>query len=354
VSRLRLLLLMTGLGALMSGGPVFAVVAPEGEGVTTAQESGRAVSLLESAARTARTTSWSGTQHIVSTRSGEPRFTVLQIRHTPGTGSTIRVLASQDEAVAADALDQKLLLLLARHYDLRVVADTLCGGRHVHVVEALRPGRTGPAALAGRFWVDEATGLLLRRDVLDEDGDIMRTSSFVSLAMTPPAAKRLPAVYANRGVLRPSGRHLDSSQLQVLQTQGWPVASTLPSGLELFEARLHDGDSGDVLQLSYSDGLSTLSLFIQHGELPVSTGQRAGTPRPMAGSTVWVSPGAAEQVVWSGAGRTWTLVSDAPQTTIVQAVSALPHTQAAVVDDGLAQRAWRGMSRVGSWLNPFE
>jgi hypothetical protein len=74
----------------------------------------------------------------------------------------------------------------------------------------------------------------------------------------------------------------------------------------------------------------------------------------MAGSTVWVSPGAAEQVVWSGGGRTWTLVSDAPQATIVRAVTALPHTQAGAVDDGLASRTWRGMSRVGSWLNPFE
>jgi negative regulator of sigma E activity len=354
VSRLRLLLLVTGLGALMSGGPVFAVVAPDGDGITRVQQSGRAMTLLESAARTARTSSWSGTQHVVSTRSGEPRFTVLQIQHTPGTGSTIRVLTSEDEAVAADSLDQNLLLVLARHYDLRILADSMCSGRRVHVVEALRPGLTGPSAIAGRFWVDQATGLLLRRDVLDEEGEIVRTSSFVSLAITPLPSAPIPAAYVNRGVLRPSGRHLDDGQLQVLEAKGWPVASALPSGLELFEARLHDGDSGDVLQLSYSDGLSTLSLFIQNGVLPGGHHVVPGTARPMAGSTVWVSPGAAEQVVWSGGGRTWTLVSDAPQATIVQAVTVLPHTKAAAVDDGVVSRAWRGMSRVGSWLNPFE
>lgn len=353
MSRLRLLLLVTGMGALMSGGPAFAVVAPEGEGVAVSQQSARAVTLLESAARTARTATWSGTQHVVSTRSGEPRFTVLQIQHTPGTGSTIRVPGSEEEALAADSLDQKLLLLLARHYDLRISADTSCAGHRVRVVEALRPGLTGPAALAGRFWVDQTTGLLLRRDVLDEDGDIVRTSSFVSLTIAPGASKLTPAAYTKRDVLRATGRHLDDAQLQALQAQGWPVSTALPSGLELFEARLHDGDSGDVLQLSYSDGLSTLSLFVQKGELPAGSGVQ-GSARPMAGSTVWVSPGAAEQVVWSGGGRTWTLVSDAPQTTIVQAVTALPHTRTLRVEDGLASRTWRGMSRVGSWLNPFE
>jgi negative regulator of sigma E activity len=354
VSRLRLLLLVTGLGALISGVPAFAGVGPDSGGIAVAQRSAQAVRLLESAAQTARTASWSGTQHVVSTRAGEPRFTVLQIHHIPGTGSAVRVLSSQDQAVAADSLDEHLLLLLARHYDLRVIADTLCSGRPAHVVEALRPGISGAAALAGRFWIDEATGLLLRRDVLDEDGDIMRTSEFVSLSMAPKASALVPAAYTSGGLLRPTGRRLDDSQLQVLEAQGWPVASALPAGLELFEARLHDGDSGDVLQLSYSDGLSALSLFVQNGELPRGARDVPGSARPMAGNTVWVLPGAAEQVVWAGGGHTWTLVSDAPQSTIVQAVGALPHTPRLAVHDGLARRTWRGMSRVGAWLNPFD
>jgi negative regulator of sigma E activity len=349
VSRLRLLLLVTALGALLTGAPVFAEATPEGDSPPPVV-SPRALTLLQTAARTARNASWSGTQHIVSTRSGEPRFTVLQVQHAPGSGSIVRVLASEQQEVAADSLDEQQLSLLARHYDLTMSAVTLCHGRRVEVVEARRPGLVGPAALAGRFWVDQATGLLLRRDVLDEDGALARTSSFVSLRMTVPSTAVV--AMSRAAVLRPSGQHLDAAQLELLEAQGWPVPTSLPSGLELFEARLHDGDSGDVLQLSYSDGLSTLSLFVQKGELPSDA--RYGSPRPMAGSTVWVSPGAAEQVVWAGAGRTWTLVSDAPQTTIVQAVTALPHTDSPVANDGLAQRAWRGLGRVGSWFTPFE
>jgi sigma-E factor negative regulatory protein RseB len=349
VNRLRLLLLVAGFGALVTSAPGYAVVAPGPELDTTATST-RAVGLLQTAARAARTRTWSGTQHVVSTRSGEPRLSVLQIHHTPGGGSTVRLLSAQGEAVAADVLDDNLLTLLASHFQLRVVQDSFCAGRRAHVVEATRPGVTGPLAVAGRFWLDAATGLVLRRDVLDETGTITRSSSFVSLVVGT-TGKAAPTAYTAGGVVRPSGQRLGEGELAVLQASGWPVIRTLPSGLDLFESRMHDGQGGEVLQLSYSDGLSTLSLFVQKGELPEDT---AGTVRSMGGGAVRVSPGVTERVVWSGNGRTWTLVSDAPESTVEGAVLALPHAPAAVAGDGVLDRAWRGLSRVGAWLNPFD
>ena len=353
MSRLRLLLLVAGLGALMTSGPVSAVVAPgpEAEALPAAGPVSRALVILESAALAARVRTWSGTQHVVSTRSGEPHFAVLQVQHTPGQGSTVQVLASEGLAVAPDALDQSLLSLLASHYDLRVAGAGACAGHRARVVEALRLGQSGPKALAGRFWIDDATGLVLRRDVVDDGGRVVRSSAFVSL--TVGSRDAVPVSYSaatpSAGVMHATGQHLDDPELQVLVAQGWPVSRELPSGMELFEARMHDGALGDVLQLSYSDGLSTLSLFVQKGELPSST---SGTPQSVGGQ-VWVSPGTTERVVWSGGGRTWTLVSDAPDATVRSAVLALPHGPAHQ-DDGMLARTWRGMSRVGAWLNPFE
>lgn len=340
--------MLSGLGALMSSGPVYAhdPPDPDHDRPSVTAGSAQAVGLLESAATAARTLTWSGTQQVVSTRSGEPRLTVLEIQHAPGAGSTVRVLLSQDQAVASDGLDQSLLSLLTRHYDLRVAGDSVCAGHHARVVEARRPGVAGPAGLAGRFWLDAATGLVLRRDVLDEAGSVVRSSAFVSLTVGPsPTATS--AAYTAGEVRRPTGQLLDDVALASMAADGWPVVHTLPSGLELFEARMHE----DVLQLSYSDGLSTLSLFVQAGDLPADPG---GNARPMGGGTVWVSPGATERVVWSGDGRTWTLLSDAPGSTVDDTVLVLPHTAAAVTDDGVLDRAWRGMSRVGSWLNPFD
>ncbi|MCU1593654.1 MAG: putative sigma regulatory protein MucB/RseB [Frankiales bacterium] len=344
LTRLRLLLLLTGLGALFTGVPVSALVAPGPDGPVTpvASRSVAAIELLENAARVARTRAWSGTQHVVSTRSGEAHFTVLQIRHVPGAGSEVHVLYAQDQTVAAaDVLDRKLLVLLAKNYELRIVGDRICSGRRTELIEAVRPGTRGIGSLAGRFWVDRETGLVVRRDVLDTDGAVVRTSSFVRLQLT---AGDVMAQTAE--VVKPSGDRLDEADLAALRTEGWPVPSTLPSGMELFEARLHSS----VLQLSFSDGLSTLSLFVQRGRLPRSV---SGDERPVAGGTVWVSSGLTERMVWSGEGNTWTLVSDAPDEAVEDAVLVLPHTTKASAGDGMLSRAWRGMSRVGAWLNPF-
>lgn len=345
LTRLRLLLLLTGVGALFTGAPVHALVSPGPDGavIPVASRSVEAVGLLQNAARIARTRAWSGTQHVVSTRSGEAHFTVLEIHHVPGAGSQVHVLYAQDQTVAAaDVLDRNLLTLLAKNYELQVVGDRLCSGRASRQIDVLRPGVRGAGALAGRFWVDRDTGLVVRRDVLDEDGAVVRSSSFVSLHLN---RDRTMAAVAE--VVKPSGDRLDDAALEALRTDGWPIPSTLPARMELFEARLHEG----VLQLSFSDGLSTLSLFVQRGELPAVV---TGDARPVAGGTVWVSSGVTERMVWSGEGNTWTLVSDAPDEAVQDAVLVLPHTAAASVDDGMMSRTWRGMSRVGSWLNPFD
>jgi hypothetical protein len=346
LKRLRLLLLLAGFGALFTGAPVSALVnpGPEGPTVPVSAQSARAVGLLESAARVARTRSWSGLQHVVSTRAGEPRFTVLQIRHVPGAGSEVHVLYAQQQTVAAaDVLDRKLLVLLARNYALRVVGVQQCSGRSATLVEALRPGS---GVVAGRFWVDEATGLVVRRDVLDERGSIVRSSAFMSLRLD---AGTPSAVVAQQ--VRPTGQRLSDQALAELRATGWTVPESLPAGMDLFEARLHDSDAGEVLQLSYSDGLSTMSLFVQKGELPAVT---TGDERPMGGGTVWVSSGVTERMVWAGAGSTWTLVSDAPESAVDDAVLVLPHGPAVAADEGMLTRTWRGMSRVGAWLNPFD
>lgn len=353
MSRFRLLLLVAALGALMSACPAWAVVAPgpEADALRAAPPVNPALILLESAARAARVRTWSGIQHVISTRSGEPHVAVLQVHHSPEQGSTVEALASQGSAIAPDVLDESLLSLLASHYDLRVAGSGACAGHRARVVEVLRPGQSGPTALAGRFWVDDATGLVLRRDVLDDGGLVVSSSAFLSL--TVGSREAVPVSFSadppSAGVMHATGQRLDDTGLQVLVAQGWPVSRDLPFGMDMFEARMHDSALGDVLQLSYSDGLSTLSLFVQKGELPSVT---PGIPQSLGGQ-VWVSPGTTERVVWSGGGRTWTLVSDAPDATVDSAVLALPHAPAQQAD-GMFARTWRGMSRVGAWLNPFD
>jgi sigma-E factor negative regulatory protein RseB len=250
-------------------------------------------------------------------------------------------LADNGRGVAPDLLDDNLFALLARHYDLRVAGAAVSGGRNTLLIEALRPGETGASAVAGCFWIDQVTHMVWRRDVMDDGGGVVVSNAFSELRITDtaPRATSVAAV--------PPTTHLDDQQVQQLIEDGWPIVDHLPSGLELFDARLHpDG----VVQLAYSDGLSTLSLFVQHGALPAGTG---GVLREVGGGLVHVTSTAPEQLVWSGGGRTWTLVSDAPDSTIDQAVLVLPHADPPAADEGVGDKVWRGLSRVGAWLNPF-
>jgi sigma-E factor negative regulatory protein RseB len=276
---------------------------------------------------------------------GVPSLSTAYLEHVPGQGTAVRVVPSTDVPVAADVFDADLLSLLDTNFHLAVTRVEPCRGRPAHLIQVTRPGQHGGAAVAARFWVDTATGLVLRRDVLDGDGRVLRSNELVDLAFARPSA----TLQAGRQ-LTPSGRHLDEVGLADLTSQGWQVPQWLPGGLTLYDARVMERSGGPVVQLAYSDGLSTLSLFQQRGVVRTTSG---GLVRRVGKGTVWQSFDTPLRVVWSTRGRTWTVVSDAPAQVVDEAVRALPHEAPTSSQDGIGPRVWRGMSRVGEWLNPF-
>jgi sigma-E factor negative regulatory protein RseB len=184
---------------------------------------------------------------------------------------------------------------------------------------------------------------VLRREVLDASGALLRRTELLGVRLG--AATRTATTGLT--VAAPLGERLDAPALAALEAAGWPVARSLPGELDLYDARRLPGE---VLQLAYSDGLSTLSLFVQQGAMPPV---QSGLVRRVGGARVWQSPGEPERVVWAAGGRTWTLVSDASPALVEQVLLALPHSGGGTTEDGVAPRVWRGLSRVGSWLNPF-
>ena len=329
--RLRLAAILTGLGALMTCSPVRAVMPPEPvhEESVADDRSAAALALLTAAAAAAQAQVWTGTEQVVSMVSGSAVRSVVTVEHGPGRHS------------ASDTLDARLFSLLASHYDLRLGGVGLCDGHKARLVEARR---TADGSVAGRFWVDTTSGLLVRREVLDPRGDLLRRSDLVAVQ---PGTSGSSALATALGSTSPGSERLDEAALLRFEAEGWPVARALPGNLELYDARwLTDG----VLQLAYSDGLSTLSLFLQRGGMPPN---QAGVVRRVGGGTVWQSPGEPERVVWAADGLTWTLVADVAPALVDEVLGVLPHTQGHVAQDGVAPRVWRGMSRVGAWLNPF-
>ncbi|MCA1824642.1 MAG: hypothetical protein LC640_10375, partial [Frankia sp.] len=125
--------------------------------------------------------------------------------------------------------------------------------------------------------------------------------------------------------------------------------TTLPNGLELFDARRRAGEPGDVLHLSYSDGVSHVSVFEQRGRLDTSALDGWHRER-VAGTRVWVNDAFPRRVVWAANGRVFTVVAECERTSLEALVAALPHRGAR---RPLLSRLTRGLRRVGSWINPF-
>ncbi|HTL22831.1 MAG TPA: sigma-E factor regulatory protein RseB domain-containing protein [Mycobacteriales bacterium] len=328
---LRIAAALTGLGALLCAGPARALLPPEPQAEETpvVARSAVALALLERAAQLAHAQSWRATERVLSLASGAPVVTVAEVQH------------GIDGHGAVDALDPRLFSLLASHYELLLAGQGICDGHRAQVVEVRRPGSS--RALVGRFWVDVRSGLVLRREVLDDAGALLRRTDLLDVRVATPAATLSTGLTASP----PLGERLDAAELAAVEATGVPVVRTLPGHLDLYDARRLPGD---VLQLAYSDGLSTLSLFVQRGAMPATA---TGVVRTVGGGQVWQSPGEPERVVWSADGRTWTLVSDAAPAVVDEVLLVLPHTRRQVGEDGVAPRVWRGMSRVGSWLNPF-
>ena len=355
---LRLVALLAGAGALLGASsasasrPLSSPVPGPGGGGSASEP--QALQLLGAAARAARLRSWSGTQYLVTWRDGDASSAVVDVRHSPGKG--LQVTASPTAAgdvsdaateVQTDVLDERLLGLLADHYVLQVAGRQECVGRVAQVVEALRPGG---ASVAGRFWLDTATGLVLRREVYGATGGTVRSTAYVALDVAPAPDTRTSSLKPPTAPGSAAFAAADAAELEGLRRDGWTVPDELPGELQVFNIELTDRGAARVLHLAYSDGLSRLSLFAQPGRI----GDRhlpGFVHGRMAGADAWVRSASPERVVWSGRGTVWTLLSDAPPEVVRGVIGALPHDKPP--DRGIMARLGRGLSGVGSWLNPF-
>jgi sigma-E factor negative regulatory protein RseB len=188
--------------------------------------------------------------------------------------------------------------------------------RPAHVVVA----RRGDGPVRARFYVDDASGLLVRRDVLQRDGDLERSVRFTRLA-TDDITPAVPPVPEGGPKAVPTHDVGDE----------YVVPDRLEPGFRLMGRYEHP--SGAV-QLFYSDGLFSLSLFEQPGAVDWAALPEGGR-RATAGSerAQWYATDAGTVVVWSRAGLVLTGVSDAPRDTVRTAVSGVKGEGGGLVDD---------------------
>ncbi|MDQ1641945.1 MAG: sigma-E factor negative regulatory protein RseB [Actinomycetota bacterium] len=312
-----------------------------------------ALALLQRASTAPTRVAYQGVQFVSAWNDTAATSMVVQIDHRPGYGTTVHS-ASTGQGPAADTFLPagqaepsvlglaSTLQLLAGNYTVISAGRRTVSGRPADLVEARWPGTGRPAA---RFWIDAATGLVLRREVYDQRGRITRASAFVEIevgATTGPL--HLPPAMPT-----PWSQEVNYSGRETLRSAGWTCPDALPGPLTLVDARRGRQGAGMILHLSYSDGLATVSLFEQRGRL--DTGKLDGYRRTRnQGHTVYVRDGVPARITWSAQGTVFTVVADAPPRTVDRVVAALPHARE---ESGGWHRLGRGLNRVASWFNPF-
>ena len=143
---------------------------------------------------------------------------------------------------------------LLQHYAVKVVGRERVGGFDCQVIE-IQP-RQGDR-YGYRLWVDRSTGLLLRSQTVNDRGEVLEQMAFAEV--------RIGGV--DRDQLKPSwptdGWKVDETAHRPvnLREQGWRLVP--PSGFKPLYAVRRPMASGPALQAVYSDGLASLSVFIE-------------------------------------------------------------------------------------------
>lgn len=365
-------LLGSGAGALiladMSAGPAGASGSSLIDGATrrgrppqTAPASA-GIRLLRQAALACQDTPYRGVQVVLWLGQGDPTTSVIDIWHQPGRVTLVREAPEAGTAGPATAgpdsdgqpavagypdldgvvgVSPPLLSLLAANYQVTYAGQGSAAGHVALVVEVRRPG----GGLAARFWLDAATKLPLRREIFSGKARMISEDAFTDLELGDGGLANMPSAAAAT-----SSAQLGQGSLAALRAQGWPLPVQLPGNLSLFAATATPASPGQVVGLSYSDGLSVVSLFVQKGLL---AGPMPGwRPVALGGRAVYaVDPGdqGNRSLSWSAAGFVYTLVADAPADTVGEVVASLP----AGSPPGFWQRMGHGLHRLASWANPL-
>jgi sigma-E factor negative regulatory protein RseB len=193
----------------------------------------------------------------------------------------------------------------ASHWRLTTRRGPDVAGRPTTEVVATRRDGT----VAQRLAVDDETGLVLARSVLERNGRVERALVFTSITIAP----------ATTAVTAPTSAATERAEPIDHVPDGYVAPGSLGAADLMTRAREADG-----LLFSYSDGLFTTSVFEQQGALDWTSLPDGGTGTELHGTRAqrWSEP-SGTVLVWERDGVVYTCVSDAPADVFDASVAAL-------------------------------
>ncbi|HEY5822501.1 MAG TPA: zf-HC2 domain-containing protein [Propionibacteriaceae bacterium] len=282
----------------------------------------QAQEFLRRASEAANEVSFAGQQSFTARGPKQTYSARIQVVNQPGQGSNIQVLNAQGQPVVNDfapaaassrMVDTELVSVLGSKYTLSGQRGAVVAGRSAVLVDASRYGTT-----AIRWWLDEETGVVLWRSTFDRHGVAQLSSGFTSVRMNIPAGliEHLPARY----YVPTTNVTLSVSNADRLGTAGWDCRSSL-AGLSLVKLRADRTENPAVVHLVYSDGVSTVTVYEQHGRLAAAPIESQWDESMRAN----VQQGAFGLATWQSGDTVFTVMTDGSAQLLAQAVAVLPH-----------------------------
>jgi sigma-E factor negative regulatory protein RseB len=220
------------------------------------------------------------------------------------------VTVEQRDAGTAGTLMVQVESRLAEHYEPQILGRDRVAGRQAEVLllrarDALR--------FSQRLWADQATGLMLRADVVGPEGKLLESSAFSQLQLDGRLQKE--------AVLAPMHKVAGYRVVNVspvptrLEDEGWRLAQP-PAGFKLLGSvrRMIDplggaDESSPALHAVFSDGLARVSIFIE----PLPAGRQRQPLQTQLGATHTLMRAHGTP---SGAAYWVTLMGDVPAATL--------------------------------------
>ena len=196
---------------------------------------------------------------------------------------------------------------LADHYRFRLLEKDRVAGRDTTVMQ-LQP--IDNLRYGYRFWFDQSSGLLLRAQSISERGDVVAQIGFSEVTIGS-----LPTARLRERVMATHGWQTEIAISGPADVSGWTFR--LPAGFSRLAAQRRViaakqsgiGEARDVVQIICSDGLASVSVFIE----PWSTARSLNPVRE-----------GAVNMVGKRIGKFWlTIVGEVPMVAIRQLADTL-------------------------------
>jgi negative regulator of sigma E activity len=283
-----------------------------------------AQAMMQRAADAAHSVSYSGRQSFLAYRNAGVIVAHVDVDARAGQGSQVMVNNQTGQQLlkgftpslmSSRVVDDELLDLLERNYRLSGTRGANVAGRSSTVVMATRDGSNFVAA---RWWIDDATGIVLWQETYDKSGSVDLSFGFTSVSVSrgDTILEHLPP----RLAVPRTSTSLTLSSATALNASGWSCVRHL-AGLSLVRIRSDRAGNPDTVQLIYSDGLTTVSVFEQRGLLTVVPEGSSWDPALGA----HVRRGASGVATWQSGEMAFTVVTDGSASLLAEAVESLPH-----------------------------